>query len=401
MATALAVPITKLPPGPERRELHYNNRLHIEPKYPVSAEFKAGGEVSSPGIAFEDYRSMSTQVHKQSGERRLPTPIWSLSDELLRKTLVAYMESRAGFRTPQTGTEQERLERAQQKISETRPEHIATLKRLCAEFVTLKQSAEPDAYRLKKLQEQIANIDTVIRLLDGNIAATVVGCVHAYYRRAIDSVATAAEFSMRPPHVRQLFWRLNRTWDRLNGIQRPASKHCGPPRRVQVDTVLAAQLRAEGKSNQAIALIFGCDWQTVVNWLRRAGLYQPLDRHQRTAKVRTKVRTFRTVQEHVALLEKLAVNNGGKLPTRTWLNHHGFWSSYAVMMQNPTAFAHLQREFGPRLGRRPRNTRRESCGSERAMRSSIGLPGIIGPATSPKEKAREEPVAGLKGKTIQ
>src|SRR5258708_1456225 len=107
MATAAAIQITYLPPGPERPELHFNRRLHVEARYPVSAEFKAGGQVESTGIGFEDYGRMHTQAHKQSGERRLPTPRWALDNDLLCKVLVAYVESRARFHG--AGTEQERL----------------------------------------------------------------------------------------------------------------------------------------------------------------------------------------------------------------------------------------------------------------------------------------------------
>jgi hypothetical protein len=52
-----------------------------------------------------------------------------------------------------------------------------------------------------------------------------------------------------------------------------------------------------------------------------------------------------TIQKHVEILEQLALVNGGKLPTFTWLNRHGYFTSYDYMCQYPAAFAHIKREM--------------------------------------------------------
>ena len=50
-----------------------------------------------------------------------------------------------------------------------------------------------------------------------------------------------------------------------------------------------------------------------------------------------------TVLKHVAILEKLAKENGGLVPTMKWLNEHGYFHSYNIMLCHPTYFAHLPR----------------------------------------------------------
>src|SRR5260370_889810 len=333
MSTA-TVQITRLPPGVERKELHFDRCHFIQGRLPVSAEFTADGVVS-PGLSFSDYQNMHSYQRKQSGERRLPTPAWALNDGLLRKVLVRYIETRAGFHSTQPGTEQERLARAQQRILKTKPERIATLGKLCKELVALKQSGAEPA-RLRKLQVEISNLDTVIRF-DGCIAATVVGVVNLYYRVGLDSVGVATELNLKPPHIRQLIWRLARVWERMEtGWVRPKSSGCR--RRTQIDVALAAQLRAEGKTENGTAAALGCSWRLIRDNLKTAGLYKRKNQH-----FRPKAKQ-RTLGEHVALLEKLARHNHGKVPTRTWLNAHGFWGTYEVARKNPEAFAHLKRE---------------------------------------------------------
>src|SRR3954471_1315626 len=110
-AAVVSHPITVLAPGPERRGLtteFFDRGNHHKARLPVSAEYD-GQEFSSPRIDFSDYSRMSTQQHKQSGERRLPTPEWALRPDLLRSVLVHYVERRVGFRKPTPGTESERL----------------------------------------------------------------------------------------------------------------------------------------------------------------------------------------------------------------------------------------------------------------------------------------------------
>jgi hypothetical protein len=311
MATQAALPkITILPPGPERPELHFDQRLRSG-KMPVSVDFRAGGEVESNQLSYEDYRGMSTQIHKLESFRRLDKPLWAMSDDLLRAVLVRYMEDRAMLKGPQPGSEKERLARAQKKLADLRAPRITSLQRLCAEY----KSAAPE--RKQKLAQEIANVDTQLRT-EEFMPALVIGTVHAYYRRGLDSVATAEELGLRPPHVRQLLWRLHRTWEHMNEWRGPnlrinllgmvpkgrlrkdvslvkqinAEAHnvaamavhfqCSQKKeRKPFDAALAAKMYAAGRTLDQIGTLFGCQGVTVSRNLLRAGLYNPRPKGRR------------------------------------------------------------------------------------------------------------------------
>ena len=51
----------------------------------------------------------------------------------------------------------------------------------------------------------------------------------------------------------------------------------------------------------------------------------------------------KTIAKHLHKLEVLARRNKGKLPTYTWLNKHGYFRSYEVMLRVPRRFKHLKR----------------------------------------------------------
>ena len=285
MSTAPAVQITKCPPS-YRPELEFDQQKYIAPKYPVSAVFGAGGDVESPGIAWEDFKRMHTQVRRLESGKRLATPIWALDDRLLRKVVVLYMEARAGFRKPQPGTERERLARAQQRINAQCALQVETLKRLLLEH----KAAAPE--RRAQLSGQIANIDTTLKTA-ANFPAIIVGVVHHFYRCGLDSVATAEAVGIRPEHCRQLLWRLRREHSRmeewkgphlkinvLGQLPKPVKAEQQPRRyeparnRTIVDLAVAAELNAEGYTLDEIGELFGCHGMTVRKKLIRAGLYK-------------------------------------------------------------------------------------------------------------------------------
>jgi hypothetical protein len=211
-------------------------------EYPVNARRTMEGWVT-PGIAFEDYARMSTQQRKPSGERRLPTPDWSVNDTKLRDLLVAFMEERAGFRKQQKGTLSERLERAKLAVINQRPRLVAVLDKLCNEYVTLKRlGLNPDSSdkewnesrlqpyipccegearfvaekkRKRELEIEIEGLDTYLRYTANGGADVIAAIVFLYYRVGLDSVGVGAELSLKPPHVRQTLWRLFQTASKL------------------------------------------------------------------------------------------------------------------------------------------------------------------------------------------
>jgi hypothetical protein len=279
VSAAIQPHVTICPPGPIRKELtteFFDKGERVSGRYPVSAEFD-GKEFSSPNLAFEDYSRMSTQQHKQSGERRLPTPAWALRPDLTRAVVVHYVERRAGFRKPTPGTERERLARASKRNTEHCKNKEAVLRRMCAEFVELTKSGA-DPARANNVAEQIKNLDTCLRV-DRNIAGIALRCMHLYYGAGLDSVGVATELGLKPPHVRALIWKLNWVWDKLHGNAKP--------------------------------------------------------RHREERICRPKPST---ILRHVEIMRKLVANNGGEIPTYTWLNANGYFSSYEVTRLYPAEF---------------------------------------------------------------
>lgn len=187
---------------------------------------------------------MSTQQRKQSGERRLPTPVWAISNTLLRRVLVSFMEERAGFRKKkQKGSLKERLERAKSVIVSQRPRMISVMDKLCGEYVEIKQRGinpnitdkewnetrpqpfmefaegearyEDEKLRLRHLEIEIEGIDTYLRYTENGGADVVAAIVYLYYRTGLDSVGVGTELGLKPPHVRQTLWKMHRTAERM------------------------------------------------------------------------------------------------------------------------------------------------------------------------------------------
>lgn len=189
------------------------------------------------GISFEDYGKMGSQQHKQSGERRLETPKWALNNKLLQELLVTFMEERTGIRGA-TGALFARLEIARHAVVAQHPRLLETAKRLCAEYVQVKNVGvhpeltdedvnallpQPELYapyarkrltgqRKRELEIEIEGIDTYLRYTQGGGADVLAAIVYLYYRAGLDSVGVGEELDLKPPHVRQLLWRLNQTW---------------------------------------------------------------------------------------------------------------------------------------------------------------------------------------------
>jgi hypothetical protein len=192
---------------------------------PVSANVTADGWASS-GISYDDYSGMHMTKAKQAPERRLETPEWALSDEKLRVLLVRFIELRAMRREQRTGQPSERLAQATKEIINRVPDLIAALERNCARYVKLKNAGAPEN-EIKQLGALIEGIDTQIRLNQNGFAAKAASVVYLYYRCKMNSVEVGAELDMKPPHVRQTLWRLQKTWELIQqekGIA--ASKSC-------------------------------------------------------------------------------------------------------------------------------------------------------------------------------
>jgi hypothetical protein len=216
-------------------------------KLPVSAKVTATGWLSN-GIDFTDFSRMQTTTRKIAGERRLPTPAWALSNPMLRRVLVRFLEERAFSKKERLAVRKkaglkERLDNARKRIVSKRPNAMLVLDRLCTEYVEIKNKglkpgitdkewneskpqpffdfAEGEARyqdekkRIKQLESEIEGIDTYLRISENGGADIVAAVIYLYYRTGYDSVGVGEELGIKPPHVRQTIYRLHQTAKRL------------------------------------------------------------------------------------------------------------------------------------------------------------------------------------------
>jgi hypothetical protein len=185
---------------------------------PVNVDFTADG-FQSTGLSYDDYSGMHMiDGAPQAPQRRLETPDWATNDSRLRDVLVGYLELRSGFRKMQTGTPEYRLQSAIKRRLECKTRLTETLTKLAKEYAALKKAGNEPAL-LKKLGIEIESIDTQLRFL-GKDHTLALGVIYHYYRCGSDSVATAAALDIKPPHVRQILWRLHKAAHAVAGTVR-------------------------------------------------------------------------------------------------------------------------------------------------------------------------------------
>lgn len=220
-----------------------------EPKFDMYAwgERRQRPASARTGLSYQDFQSMQTFQRKQSGERRLPTPLWAINDALFRKLLVTFMEGRLGLR-PGKGTIIDRLDRARLAALAQHPRLNETIDRLNLEYVQVQRGGVTDAEverrtiqpplpsfedetkvqaareRLVELEVEIEGIDTYLRYTRNGGAGVLAQVVYLYYRVGLDSVGVADETGLKPPHVRQLLYRLNEVWKEKFSEANPGPK---------------------------------------------------------------------------------------------------------------------------------------------------------------------------------
>jgi hypothetical protein len=333
-------------------EIQFANRR----KFPVHAEYGSDGEWQSPGIAFEDYSRMQTSTRVVAPGRKLETPSWAVNDSQLRELLVAFLEERAfnGRTGHQTGTLTERLANAQKRlIAMCEKILVPTIDRLCKRLVSLKRSTPltQDAQKqIQQLENQIENLDTRLRFEQKDGGSTLVlGVAYFYFRLGQDSVAVGKQLGTKPPHIRQIVWRLRQTWAKLERWRQdpstrpvpkaPKPKRIPQPKRPPVDVERGALLLAQRHTLKDAAMLLGVSRGCLRAALTKAGLYQP-----RVIKKKTIPRQQTTKERYVSLAEKLASANGGKIPTCGWLRANGYGFTYVFLRKHPDWFGHLSRE---------------------------------------------------------
>jgi hypothetical protein len=160
---------------------------------------------NSTGIGWDDYARMGVHTHKLFSQRRLETPTWALDDLKLREVIVTAMEQRAQLRT-RDGDLATRLKRAQAEIRAQREHQIADFWRIQKRCLRRKRPTCIAHWR-----REIENLDTYLRTTaqDGG-ASLLAAVVYFYYRVGMDSVDVSKEVGIKPPHVRQIIYRLNK-----------------------------------------------------------------------------------------------------------------------------------------------------------------------------------------------
>src|SRR6185312_16355392 len=106
---ATAPRITILPPGPERPDLHWPQRVYrAGPKSNMR-------ELTAMGLPFDavsgEKRSLPIKARKIAGAHRHECPAWALDENRASELVVQFLERRVLLKDPQRGTLAERLER--------------------------------------------------------------------------------------------------------------------------------------------------------------------------------------------------------------------------------------------------------------------------------------------------
>lgn len=221
--------------------------------HPVHADFD-GHDFHSNGIAFEDYARMSTQRHcKLNYGRHTAAPDWVFNDSKLRAVIVGCIEARAYMHSnnyiPKHGTHAERLARAQQALAAKRPNLEARIDGLCQHYMNVKRAG--DMALAAKLAQKVEEVDTQLRLLD-EPAKYYVGAAYYYWRTGLDSVATAQQLHIKPPHVRALLWRMGKVAGQL-GYGAPKIIRHGPKKMPTEDLLAVAKAVIEKNRRQQIS----------------------------------------------------------------------------------------------------------------------------------------------------
>jgi hypothetical protein len=212
-------PVTLCPPSQPRSGLHFDKaqfsarrRLPVEAHY-VGARNGVNGWVSASGISFDDYRNMTTMQRRTVGRiRRLETPDFMKDERRFRAVVIRYLEIKAGFQTPQNGTEVERTLRFTVAMKTKAERAEQNLDKFAALYVAATDDAERE-----RLQQLIQEYDASIRVY--REPAVIPQICRAYYFERLDSCDVADRFGFKAPHVRKILQRLQRLDARMQVTQ--------------------------------------------------------------------------------------------------------------------------------------------------------------------------------------
>jgi hypothetical protein len=220
-------------------------------------------------ISFDDWESMGLHRDRHFAHALYKIPSWALDDTALREVIVSFLEVRARIGRG-IGTLAERLARAEKALCQQLPMLNSVLDQMCREYM-----AAEDPARKKELQVAIEGYDTTIRIATKG-AATLAAVVYLYHRLRWDSARVAAELQLKPPHIRQILYRMNQVAEKLKNGTLHVSKPRGPKPKTQktirLDTIVAVYLRAHDWKWRDISDFLGIPEACLFKRVRKAGL---------------------------------------------------------------------------------------------------------------------------------
>jgi len=227
----------------------------------------ANAGISAASATYESFSRMSVHEHNLASGRQKEQPEWTVKPELIAQVVARFMEMRARIRKPQTHlTIKNRIRNAERKIKADLPRQREQLVRLC------KRHMEASGEAREKLAVLVENLDTQI-VVAAKAALLVTGIISYYYLQGWNSVDTARVLHIKPPHVRQVLFRLNRCWQEIRLQQGLALPRAEKPR-------LALALRRRGMRWDKVAKRIGYSgFHGLRLLLIKEGLYKPSGKH--------------------------------------------------------------------------------------------------------------------------
>lgn len=187
-----------------------------KPALVSSATWTADGVDCSDALSYDDTAGMHLiKTANTFVQRRNQIPDWALNETKLRDVILYFVEGRAySARTTRcNGTAEERLQDALKHLASRKTYKEFLLTEQCKRLVEMKNAGASRA-EWRKLQQEIEGMDTELLWL-GQEDKLAIGVAYRYYRLGMNSSEIGKEMGLKPPHVRQVIWRLNKYGARI------------------------------------------------------------------------------------------------------------------------------------------------------------------------------------------
>jgi hypothetical protein len=221
MPTVTLLPASTNPTGEARFAWYQFNK---RPKAIYAIQHR-DGEWESPGISFADFDRFKL-VKRPLDWKQGPPPRWFADQELFRDVLLKYIERRYyafgrgdRYRPLETASLPERIANIKSLVIDSILPLRFKLLRLEKELAEAVADGESDK-RIARLCSLIQGVDSEICIAERGPLAIIAAVVYLSYAMNWTSVGVAEELGLRPPFVRQVLNRMNRTWRMMTGEQR-------------------------------------------------------------------------------------------------------------------------------------------------------------------------------------